>query len=42
MERGYYDDTDVESVVLHGVDEEEDMDADEAAFMRGYLDVGEI
>jgi len=37
----YYDETDVESVILAGRDEEEDMDAAEAAFLRGYLGMGE-
>jgi hypothetical protein len=36
-----YDDMDVESVILHGHDEDEDVDPDEAAFLRGYLGMGE-
>ncbi len=42
MDQERYDETDVESVVLHGYEEEEDLDADEAAFVRGYLGMGEI
>ncbi len=45
MEQAYfeeYDEMDAESVVLHGQDEEEDYDASEAAFLRGYLGMGEI
>ncbi len=37
-----YDEMDAESVVLHGYDEDEDMDADEAGFLRGYLGMGEV
>jgi hypothetical protein len=36
-----YDDMDVESVILHGHEEDEDVDPDEAAFLRGYLGMGE-
>lgn len=37
-----YDEMDVESIILHGHEEEEDMDAAEAGFLRGYLGMGEI
>ncbi len=37
-----YDELDVESVVLHGYDEAEDMDAADAGFIQGYLGMGEI
>ena len=36
-----YDESDIELVVLRGYDEEEDMDAGDAAFLRGYLGMGE-
>ena len=42
FEEGHYDETDVESVVLHGAEEDEELDAAEAGFLRGYLGVGEI
>ncbi len=38
----YYDEMDMESVVLHGQEEEEDLDAAEAGFLRGYLGLGEV
>ena len=37
-----YDETDMESVVLHGHEEDEDIDAADAGFMRGFLGMGEI
>lgn len=37
-----YDEMDAESVVLHGYEEDEDMDAGDAGFLRGYLGMGEI
>ncbi len=37
-----YDEMDAESIVLHGYDEDEEMDAGEAAFLRGYLGMGEV
>lgn len=42
-EAGYdgYDGMDVESVILRGLEEEEDIDPEDAAFMRGYLGMGE-
>lgn len=40
MEDETYDEMDVESVVIHGYDEDEDMDANDAAFLRGFLDIG--
>ena len=36
-----YDEMDMESVVWHGQDESEDLDAGDAGFMRGYLGMGE-
>lgn len=38
----WYDELDVESVVWNGYDEIEDMDAGDAAFLRGYLGAGEL
>ena len=38
----WYDETDMESVVLHGHEEDEDMDAGDAAFLRGYIEAGEL
>jgi len=37
-----FDEMDAESVVLHGAEEDSDMNAAEAAFLRGYLGMGEI
>ena len=37
-----YDETDIESVVLHGGEEDEDMNAEDAGFMRGFLGMGEV
>lgn len=42
MDLEEYNELDVESVVMSGADEEEDMPAEEAAFLRGYLGMGEI
>lgn len=42
FESGWYDNMDAESVVIHGHEEDEEMDAAEAAFLRGYLGMGEI
>jgi hypothetical protein len=39
MDLDHYDEMDMESVLIHGGEEEEEMDAEEAAFMRGYLGV---
>jgi hypothetical protein len=36
-----YDELDVESVVWNDMDEAEDMDAEDAGFLRGYLGMGE-
>jgi len=33
-----FDDTDMEEVVMHHHEEEEDLDADDSAFVRGYLE----
>lgn len=37
-----YDATDIESTVLHGYAEEEDLDAADEGFMQGYLEAGEL
>lgn len=37
----YYDNMDMESVVIHGGEDNEEINAEEAAFMRGYLGLGE-
>ena len=37
MDDWSYDAMDAESIVMHGGEEEEDMDLAEAAFLRGYL-----
>ncbi len=36
-----YDPMDVESVVLHGYEEEEDLEDYDAGFLQGYLGMGE-
>lgn len=36
-----YDDMDIESVVLKGHGEDEELEASDEAFMRGYLGMGE-
>ena len=40
-EERWYDPTDIESVVRLGHEEDEDMDETDAAFLRGYLGIGE-
>lgn len=35
--RDEYDELDAESIVRHSHDEEEDMNAEDAGFLRGYL-----
>ena len=42
MDSEHYDEMDMESVIIHGQEEEEEIDARDAAFMRGFLDMGEI
>lgn len=37
-----YDEMDMESVVWHGHEEDEELDPMEAGFIRGYLDIGEV
>lgn len=37
-----YDELDVESVVMSGYEEREDMDAKDAAFLRGYFKAAEL
>jgi hypothetical protein len=39
---GWSDDLDIENVVAQGGDEAEDLDAAEAAFLRGYLGMVEV
>jgi len=38
----HYDDLDFYSIVSHGREEDDDMDAGDVGFMRGYLGMGEI
>jgi len=37
-----YDDLDVESIVLHGAEEDEDVNPAEAGFLRGFLGTEEV
>lgn len=38
---GEYDEMDAESVILHGYEDDSELDPEEAGFLRGYLGMGE-